>query len=169
MLGSDIKQKSFARTCYSRYLKNFKLSLYFTLKFLSILHQTHSNSPFYWNMNSVNTVTIPNYTKCIPGDTIYVHSKSKWDATKIKLEPRQCYTSHSTMARMTTICIPTPPRSSHITVGMHQVQGSNRGVKLGPANRRRLECIWCKHYSSSKKKDNLNVFGVVCLSTLKAN
>ena len=30
------------------------------------------------------------------------------------------------MARVSTICIPTPPRSSHITVGMHLVQGSHR-------------------------------------------
>jgi hypothetical protein len=39
------------------------------LKFLIILHQTHYNSPFYWNMNSVNTRSIPNYTKYTPGYT----------------------------------------------------------------------------------------------------
>ncbi len=34
------------------------------LKFLSILHQTHSNSPFYWNTNSVNTVLPPSSRLC---------------------------------------------------------------------------------------------------------
>jgi hypothetical protein len=46
-------------------------------KFLSILHQTHSNSPFYWNMNSVNTGSIPNYTKCIPDCTRYIPKVSE--------------------------------------------------------------------------------------------
>ena len=138
-----------------------------TSKFLSILHQTHSNSPLYWNMNSVNTRSIPNYTKCIPGYTRYIPKVS--EMLQIKLEHRQCYTRHNPMAKVNTICIPTPPRSSHISVGMHLVQGSHRCAKLGPANRRRLECIQCKHYSSSKKKENWNVFGVVCLRTLKAH
>jgi hypothetical protein len=57
MLGSDTNQKSFAGTFTpDMYLKNYKLSLLIfigPLKFLSILHQTHSNSPFYWNMNGV--------------------------------------------------------------------------------------------------------------------
>ncbi len=134
--------------------------------FFSILHQTHSNSPFYWNMSSANTRSIPIYTKCIPGCTKYIPKVSKM--LQIKLEHRQCYTKHNPMARVITICIPTPPRSSHITVGMHLEQGSNRCAKLRPANRRRLECIQCKHYSSSKKKENWNVFGVVCLRILKA-
>jgi hypothetical protein len=42
------------------------------IKFLSILHQTHSSSPFYWNMNSVNTRSIPNYTKYITDYTRYI-------------------------------------------------------------------------------------------------
>jgi hypothetical protein len=108
-------------------------------KFLSILHQTHSSSPFYWNMNSVNTRSIPNYTNCIPGYTKYIPEVS--EMLKIKLENRQCYARHNPMARVNTIRIPTPPRSSHITVGMHLVQGSYRCAKLGPANRKRLECI----------------------------
>jgi hypothetical protein len=108
-------------------------------KFLCILHQTHSNSPFYWNMNSVNTRSIPNYTKCILDCTRYIPKAS--EMLKIKLEHRQCYTRHNPMAIVSTICIPTPPRSSHITVGMLLVQGSHRCAKLGPANRRRLECI----------------------------
>jgi hypothetical protein len=65
MLLSDINQKPLVRRCYSRYLKKCKLSLlYFNglLKFLCILHQTLSNSPFNCNMNSVNTRSIPNYT-----------------------------------------------------------------------------------------------------------
>jgi hypothetical protein len=107
--------------------------------FLSILHQTHSNSPFYWNMISVNTSSIPNYTKCIPDCTRYIPKVS--EMLKIKLEHRQCYTRHNPMARVSTIFIPTPPRSSHITVGMHLVQSSHRCAKLGPAKRRRLECI----------------------------
>jgi hypothetical protein len=41
------------------------------LKFLS-KHQTHSNSPYYWNMNNVNTGSIPNYTKYIPDYTRYI-------------------------------------------------------------------------------------------------
>jgi hypothetical protein len=92
--------------------KNFNSSFNFQWV-LNILHQTHSNYPFYWNMNSVNTRSI--------------------------------------------------------SVGRHLVQGSHRCAKLGPANRRRLECIQCKHYSSSKKKENWNVFGVVCLRTLKTH
>jgi hypothetical protein len=122
--------------------KNFKtLPLIFNgpSKFLSILHQTHSNSPFYWNMNTVNTRSIPNFTKCIPDCTRYIPKVS--EMLKIKLEHRQCYTRHNPMARVDTICIPTSPRSSHITVGMYLVQGSQRCAKLGPANRRRLECI----------------------------
>jgi hypothetical protein len=39
------------------------------LKFISLLHQTHSNSPFYWNMNSVNTRSIPIHTKYTPDYT----------------------------------------------------------------------------------------------------
>jgi hypothetical protein len=35
------------------------------LKLLSIQHQIHSNCPFYWNMNNVNTRSIPNYTRRI--------------------------------------------------------------------------------------------------------
>ncbi len=42
------------------------------LNFLSILHQTHSHSPFYWNMNSVNNRSIPNYSKYILGYTRYI-------------------------------------------------------------------------------------------------
>jgi hypothetical protein len=44
--------------------KNLTLPIIFngTSKFLSILHQTNSKSPFYWNMNSVNTRSNPNYT-----------------------------------------------------------------------------------------------------------
>ncbi len=108
-------------------------------KFLSILHQIHSNSPFYWNMNSVNTRSIQNYMKCIPDCTRYIPKVS--EMIKIKFEHRQCYTRHNPMARVSTICILTPPRSSHITVGMHLVQGPHRCAKLRPANRRRLECI----------------------------
>ncbi len=134
--------------------------------FLSILHQTHSNSPFYWNMNSVNTRSILNYTKCIPGYTRYIPKVS--GMLQIKLEHRQCCTRNNPLARVNTICIPTPPRSSHITVGMHLVQESHRCAKLGPVTRRRLECIQCKHYSSSKKKENWNVFGLVCFRTSKA-
>jgi hypothetical protein len=48
-----------------------------SLKFLRILHQTHSNDPFYWNMNSVNTKSIPNFTKCIPGYTKYIPKVSE--------------------------------------------------------------------------------------------
>jgi hypothetical protein len=65
MLLSDINQKPLVRTCYSRYLKKFKLSLlYFNglLKFLCILHQTLSNSTFSWNMNSVISRSFLNYT-----------------------------------------------------------------------------------------------------------
>jgi hypothetical protein len=61
-------------------IKNFyTLSLIFNgpLKFLSILHQTHSNSPFYWNMNSVNTRSIPNYTNYIPDYTRYIPKVSE--------------------------------------------------------------------------------------------
>jgi hypothetical protein len=121
--------------------KNVHSSFIFNepLKFLSILHQTHSNSPLYWNIISVNTRSIPNYTKCIPGYTRYIPKVS--EMLQIKLAHRQCYTRHNLMARVNTICIPTSPRSSHITVGMHLVQGSHRCTKLGPANRRRLECI----------------------------
>jgi hypothetical protein len=46
-------------------------------KFSSILPQTHSNSLFYWNMNSVNTKSVPNYTKCIPGYTRYISKVSE--------------------------------------------------------------------------------------------
>jgi hypothetical protein len=42
------------------------------------------------------------------------------------MEHRQCYTRDIQMTGVNTICIPTPPRSSHITVGMHVVQGSPR-------------------------------------------
>ncbi len=52
-------------------------------KFLSILHQTHSNSPIYWNMNSVNTRSIPNYTKCIPGYTRYIPKVSEMLQIKV--------------------------------------------------------------------------------------
>ncbi len=41
-------------------------------KFLSIQHQIHSNSPFYWNMNSVNTRSNPNCTKYILDYTRYI-------------------------------------------------------------------------------------------------
>jgi hypothetical protein len=60
-------------------LKNLTLPLIFNgpLKFLSILDQTHSNSPFYWNMNSVNLRSIPNYTKCIPDYTKYISKVSE--------------------------------------------------------------------------------------------
>ena len=109
-----------------------------TSKILSILHQTHSNSPFYWNMNSANTRSIPNYTKCIPDCTRYIPKVS--EMLKIRLEHGQFYTRHNPMARVSTICIPTPPRSSHIAVGRHLMQGSQKCAKLGPANRRRLEC-----------------------------
>jgi hypothetical protein len=50
-------------------------------KFLSILRQTHSNSPFYWNMNSVNTRSIPYYTKYIPDytlDTFQKYVRCSW-------------------------------------------------------------------------------------------
>jgi hypothetical protein len=46
-------------------------------KFLSIRHQTHSNSPFYWNMNSINTRSILNYTECIPDCTRYIPKVSE--------------------------------------------------------------------------------------------
>ncbi len=109
------------------------------VKVFSILHQIHSNSHFYWNMNSVNIRSIPNYTKYIPGYNKYIPKVS--EMLYIKLEHRQCYTRHNPMARVDTICIPTSPRSSHITLWMHLVQGSHRCAKLGPANRRRLKCI----------------------------
>jgi hypothetical protein len=80
-----------------------------TLKFLTILHQKHSSSLFYWNMNSVNTKSFPNYTRPIPS-----------------------YIRQNPMARVNTICIPTPPRSSHITVGMHLLQDSCRTKYSGP-------------------------------------
>ncbi len=38
------------------------------------------------------------------------------------------------MARVNTICIPTPPRSSHITVGMHLVQESCRPITVNEPN-----------------------------------
>ncbi len=41
------------------------------LNFLSTLHQTDSNSFFYGNMKSVNTGSIPKYTKYIPDYTRY--------------------------------------------------------------------------------------------------
>ncbi len=115
-------------------LKKFKtLRLIFNgpLKFLSILHQTHSNYPFYSNMNSVNTRSIPNYTKYIPDYTRYIPDYTRYipkvsEMLKIILEHRQCYTRHNPIARVSPICIPTPPRSSHITVGMHLVQGSHK-------------------------------------------
>ncbi len=94
------------------------------LKFFGILHQTHSTSPFYWNMISVNTRSILNYTKYILDYTRYIPKVS--GMLLIKLEHRQCYTRHNPMARVNTICIPTPPRSSHITVGMHLLQGFYR-------------------------------------------
>jgi hypothetical protein len=62
-------------------------------------------------MNSVNTRSIPNYTKCIPGYTRYIPKVS--EMLYIKLEHRECYTRHNPMTRVNTICIPTPPRSSH--------------------------------------------------------
>jgi hypothetical protein len=73
-------------------------------------------------MNSVNTRSIPNFTKCIPGYTKYFPKVS--EMLSIKLEHRQGYTRHNPMVRVNTICIPTPPRSFHITIGMHLVQGS---------------------------------------------
>jgi hypothetical protein len=55
-----------------------------SLNFFSMLHQTHSNSPFYWNMNSVNTRSIPNYTKSIPGYTRYVPKLSEMLLLKLE-------------------------------------------------------------------------------------
>ncbi len=65
------------------------------LNFLSILHKAHSNAPFYWNMNIVNTKSIPNYTKCIPGYTRYLHSKSKRDALDKVGTPTVLYQTQS--------------------------------------------------------------------------
>jgi hypothetical protein len=94
------------------------------LKLLSILHQTLSTSPFYRKMNKVNTRSIPNYLKYIPDYTRYILRLS--EMLLIKLEQRQCYTRHNPMARVNTICILTPPRSSHISVGMQLVEDSHR-------------------------------------------
>jgi hypothetical protein len=80
MVGRDISQKSHARTSGLQILKKFlTLPLIFNvpLKFLSILHQTHSNSPFYWNINSINIRSITNYTKYIPGYTKYIPKVSE--------------------------------------------------------------------------------------------
>jgi hypothetical protein len=66
-------------------------------------------------MNSVNTRSIPNYTEYIQGYNKYIPKVS--EMLKIKLEHRQYFTRHNPMARVDTICIPTPHRSSHITVG----------------------------------------------------
>jgi hypothetical protein len=76
------------------------------LKFLSILHQGHSKSPFYWNMNSVNTRSFPNYTKRILGYTTYIPKVSEmlWR----KLEHINCYTRHNPTARVITVPGPLP-------------------------------------------------------------
>jgi hypothetical protein len=126
MLGRDINQKPLGRTCYSRFVKivNSPIICNGPFKFLSILRKTHSNSPFYWNMDSVNTGSIPNYTKHIPGCIRYIPKVS--EMLQIKLEHKMCYTRHNQAAKVNTICIPTPSRSSHITVGMHLVQDSHR-------------------------------------------
>jgi hypothetical protein len=62
-------------------------------------------------MNSVNTSSIPNYTKCIPGYTRYIPKVS--EMLFKKLEHRQFYTRHNPMAGVNTLCIPTPPRLSN--------------------------------------------------------
>ncbi len=144
--------------------KNWELFL----SFLRIMHQTHSNSPFYWNMNSFNTRSIPNYTKCILDYTRYIPKVS--EMLQIKLDHRQCYSRHNPMARVNTICIPTPPRSSH---NLCWNASSAKLLQMcstaaSQYSRRTLECIQCKHFSSSKKKEYWNVLGVVCLRTLKA-
>jgi hypothetical protein len=74
MVGSDISEKSLLEHVTPDILKmlNSPLNFQWPLKFLSILHQTHSNSPFYWKMHSVNNRSIPNYTKYIPGYPKYV-------------------------------------------------------------------------------------------------
>ncbi len=56
---NDINQKPLVRTFYSKYVSFYTLSLSCNrpLKFLSILHQTHSNSLSYWNLNSIYIIT----------------------------------------------------------------------------------------------------------------
>jgi hypothetical protein len=74
LLGSDINQKPWLghATPDITFFENFN----WPFKFLSILQQTHSNSPVYWIMKSVNTESIPNCTRCMPSHTRYLHFKS---------------------------------------------------------------------------------------------
>jgi hypothetical protein len=58
----------------------------------------------------------------------------------------KCNTKHNPMARVNAICIPPPPWASQVTVGIHLVQTPEepkKYAKLGPANRRGFEYVWC--------------------------
>jgi hypothetical protein len=128
MLVSDTNQKALVKTCNYKYIEkfNFPYKFEWALKFLVILHQTHSDSPFYQKMNSVNTRSIPNYPRCTPSYTIYSYIPKVSEMLSIKIEYRKCCTRHNPMARVNTICILIPHRSAHITVGMKLVQESRR-------------------------------------------
>ncbi len=93
-------------------------------------------------MNSINN--IPCHTRGIPSqNTVDTQTfQQLYEMLQIEFKYGSCLTKHISIARMNTIYIPTPPRASCITVGMHLVHNSAEPIKCakqGPANTRRLE------------------------------
>ncbi len=90
------------------------------LKFLSILHQTHSNSLSFWNLHGVYTRYIPIFSywldpvQHIYGSLTLDAFQLQCEMIQVELECRQCSLLLLDCVKCDTVCVPTLSRASHL-------------------------------------------------------